>query len=194
VIVASTPDAIVRRYYDHLNARRITELAAMVAPDAVVQHLLFDPATGPDGCIQFAGHWLRAFPDAHFWIDAIAQRAPALFEVEITVTGTHRGTLEMGAYRFRPSGAATPVQMRHLVELCGDQIVFSNLSIDLHDFVQQLVPVDVPALLERLERIRQLGAALEALHSDPDRLREVLLRLGAELDTARKVLRPYFYR
>jgi hypothetical protein len=191
---SDAPDAVVRCYYGHLNAHRVAEAAALFADAAVVQHLLFEPLTGPAGLTLFVSRWLEAFPDAQMHINTIESRTQSMCEVDVTATGTHRGLLEMGAYRFRPSGATTPIHMRHLFEVREGRIVFSGLSFDLHDFVQHLVPVNLPALQQHLDRIRQLADELYGLEGDPRQLRELLGRLGIELDGARRVLRPYYYK
>jgi hypothetical protein len=58
----------------------------------------------------------------------------------------------------------------------------------------KVVSVDVPALLKRLEKLRDLEARLAAVTTDdiPAR-RTVLDHLGAELDTARRIVRPPYF-
>ena len=52
---------------------------------------------------------------------------------------------------FKPTGAVGELRLRQMVEFDGGRIAFSSLSFDVQDIVQQLVSVDVPALLKRLE-------------------------------------------
>ena len=100
-----------------------------------------------------------------------------------------------GYGHFKPSGAAGEMRLRQMIEVEGGRIAFSSLSFDVQAIVQQLVSVDVPALMKRLEKLRDLEARLVAVppHDVPAR-RAVLDRLGAELDAARRIVRPYFDR
>jgi len=187
-------EAIVREYYDHFNGRRLAEAAGLFADDAVIQHLFFQQLQGPEGSTRFAQAWLQAFPDARLHVESLVSRDGTLHEIDLLVTGTHLGTLEMGVYRFQAADAAVRVRMRHLCECRDGRIIFSSLSFDLHAFVQQVVSVDLPALKRRLEHIQALREELESVRVEPGRQREILQYLGTELDAARKVLRPYFYR
>jgi hypothetical protein len=60
--------------------------------------------------------------------------------------------------------------------------------------VEQLARVDNPRLLEHLDRLRQLADQLAALPESDPQAREIIDRLGRELDSARHVVRPYFKR
>ena len=87
------------------------------------------------------------------------------------------------------------MRMRQMIEIDGDRITFSSLSFDVQDIVRQLVSVDVPALLKRLEKLRDLEARLAAVRADDTTTRRAVLdRLGTELDAARRIVRPYFDR
>ena len=77
------------------------------------------------------------------------------------------------------------MRMRQMIEIDGDRITFSSLSFDVQDIVRQLVSIDVPALLKRLEKLRDLEARLGAVRADDTATRRAVLdRLGAELDAA----------
>jgi hypothetical protein len=85
--------------------------------------------------------------------------------------------------------------MRQMIEVEDGRIAFSSLSFDVQAIVQQLVAVDVPALLKRLGKLRELEARLAAVPADDIQTRRAMLdRLGAELDAARRIVRPYFDR
>ena len=71
--------------------------------------------------------------------------------------------------------------------------VASVMSVDFNDLVTQLVKVDYDELVRRLERIRALSDELVHMAGDV-RQRDVISRLGTEVDAARRALRPYFKR
>jgi transcription elongation GreA/GreB family factor len=66
------------------------------------------------------------------------------------------------------------------------------LSFDLQQMIDQLTRVDSPRLLKHLEQLRSLGAHLAAAEDDASRTRELLDRIGRELDAARHIVRPYY--
>jgi predicted ester cyclase len=190
-------EALVRQLYAAFNARRLDEAASLFQDDAVLEHVpLGRQQRGPAGYREFAGMWLHAFPDATVEVERVSFRGGRRCEVDLRVTGTHRGSLDLGGYgNFKPSGALGEMRLRQIVEVDAGRIAFSSLSFDVQAIVQQLVSVDVPALLKRLEKVRDLEARLAAVPADdmPTR-RAVLDRLGAELDAARRIVRPYFDR
>ena len=190
-------EAVVRQLYAAFNARRLDEAAGLFHEQAVLEHIPFGrQQRGPDGYREFARMWLNAFPDAAIEVERVNFRGGSRCEVDLRVSGTHRGVLELGGYgHFKASGAAGDMRMRQMVEVDRGRITFSSLSFDVQAIVQQLVTVDVPGLLKRLEKLRDLEARLTAVpaHDVPTR-RAVLDRIGAELDAARRIVRPYFDR
>ena len=193
----ATCEAVVRQLYAAFNARRFDEAAALFQDDAVLEHVpLGRQQRGPSGYLEFVGMWLNAFPDATVDVDRVSYRGGHRCEVDLRATGTHRGPLDLGGYGlFKPTGAVGELRLRQMAEIDGGRIAFSSLSFDVQDIVQQLVSVDVPALLKRLDRVRDLQARLAAVPPDDMQAqRAVLDRLGAELDAARRIARPYFDR
>ena len=190
-------ESLVRQLYAAFNARRLDDAAALFKDDAVLEHVpLGRQQRGPAGYGEFAAMWLNAFPDATVDVERVSFRGGRRCEVDLRVTGTHQGSLDLGGYgHFEPSGALGELRLRQMVEIDDGRIAFSSLSFDVQAIVQQLVSVDVPALLKRLEKLRDLEARLAAVptHDVPTR-RAVLDRLGAELDAARRIVRPYFDR
>jgi hypothetical protein len=188
-------EAVVRQLYGAFNARRIDEAAALFRDDAVLEHIpVGHQQRGPAGYRDFAGMWLNAFPDATVDVERISYRGGLRCEVDLRATGTHQGPLDLGGYGyFKASGAAGELRLRQMVEIADRQIAFSSLSFDVQDIVRQLVCVDVPTLLKRLERIHDLQGRLAAVApGDTSTRRAVLERLGSELDAARRIVRPYF--
>jgi predicted ester cyclase len=193
----ATCEAVVRQLYTAFNARQIDDAARLFHDDAVLEHIpVGRQQHGPAGYREFARMWLDAFPDASVEVERITFRGGRCCEVDLRARGTHQGALDLGGYgNFKPTGAMGEMRMRQMIEIDGDRITFSSLSFDVQDIVQQLVSVDVPALLKRLEKIRDLHTRLAAVPpGDMSTRRVVLDRLGTELDAARRIVRPYFDR
>jgi hypothetical protein len=187
------PLAILSTYYACFNERRVTDAAALFDDDAVVMQMPgAQPQRGPDGYAAFAGGWLEGFPDARLTVDRVRLRDCGMYDVELTATGTHTGRLSLGGWQFQPTGAKARLQLRELLEIRDGRLVSSSLSIDVQDLVHQLARVDVRALLQHLSRIQRLTEQLGAANGDSVRQRELVDRLGIELDAARHVARPYF--
>ena len=190
-------EAVVRRLYAAFNARRFDDAASLFQDDAVLEHIpLGRQQRGPAGYLEFVGMWLNAFPDATVDVERVSYRGGHRCEVDLRARGTHQGALDLGGYGlFKPTGAVGELRLRQMVEIDSGRIAFSSLSFDVQDIVQQLVSVDVPALLKRLDRVGDLQARLAAVPPDDIQTRRVVLdRLGAELDLARRIVRPYFDR
>ena len=188
----------MRQLHSAFNARRIDDAALLFKEDAVLEHIpLGRQQRGPAGYREFAGMWLNAFPDATVEVERVTLRGTGGdCEVDLRVTGTHRGPLDLGGYgHFKPSGVRGELRLRQMVEINGGRIAFSSLSFDVQDIVQQLVNVDVQTLFKRLDKIRDLHARLAAVPPDDMSARRAVLdRLGSELDAARRIVRPYFDR
>lgn len=187
-----SPEELCRTYYAAFNARRLTDAAAFFAADARVQLLGVQVLRGPEGYLTLARAWLEAFPDATATVTQIRQQSAGLWEAELSVSGTHRGTLQFGPWIFRATELPVTFSMRELLHVEDGCLRGSTLSLDSQDLVRQLVKVDVVRVVERLDRIRQLGAQLAECAADVAKQRELLERLGAELDMARHLVRPYF--
>jgi hypothetical protein len=169
----------------------------MFAQDAVLEHPpLQRQQEGGGGYLLFAAMWLRAFPDARITVEHVSRGTDGIHDVELLAHGTHLGPLDLGGGGlFKPTGVVAALRLRQLLQFRDHKVIYSSLSFDLLDIVQQLVTVDVPQLLDHLRRVRQLGEKLAAIPTEEvvERL-NVLQRLGPELDAARHVLRPYFKR
>jgi hypothetical protein len=190
-------EALIRRFYQAFNDRRLDDAAALFHHDAVLQDVAFArEQRGPEGLFAFTGMWLRAFPDAILMAERISSRDGTTYEVDARAEGTHLGDLDVGGCGvFKPSGTRATLNLRHLLEIVDGRFVFSSLSFDIQDIVHQLVTVDVPKLHEHLQRIQQLAARLAAAPADDLVERSMIVdRLGRELDAARHVVRPYFTR
>ena len=192
---ARVPEETIRRYYDCFNNRLLEEAAALFAPEAVLEQLpLRQQQRGGAGYRQFATAWLNAFPDAIFRLQRVVSRTGGTHDISLVAAGTHTGPLDLGGRVFRATGSRATLHLRELLAVQDGRIVFSSLSFDLHEVIDQLVKVDCAKLLVHVERIRQLGEYLTAVQEDSGLAREVIERLGIEIDAARHVIRPYFKR
>ena len=188
-----TAETLIRLYYTHFNERRLGDAAALIAPQAVLQQVLTgEQQPGPPGYLDFATEWLRAFPDAVFAIQSISSADGVIYNVDLLSTGRHLGTLAVGGFVFRPHGVDAQLRVRELLQIREGAITSSTLSFDLQDIIRQLVRVDSTALLNRLMAIQALAKELNLAQAEADRTRELVQRIGLELDAARHLVRPYF--
>jgi ketosteroid isomerase-like protein len=187
---------LVREYYAAFNERRIRDASALFSLDATLEHMpLAQTFRGPEAYTQFAGLWLRAFPDAVLTIEHIELRGDTIVEIDFVAEGTLVGTLQLGSFgSFKPSGQRMAIRIRELLELRGGRIGYSCLSFDTHAFIRQLADVDYAQLAAHLDRLHVLREDLRHSNSDSERRRTVTEQIGRELDAARLVVRPWFRR
>ena len=186
-----TAEALIRAHYEDFNVRRLQAAALRFHPDARIENITGQAACGPDGFVLLAQQWLTAFPDGRLLVDSIRPRGAGLYDAELVAEGTHSGMLAFGSWSFRPSNVRVRSPARELFQIEGEQFRLASLSFDLQDLVRQLSAVDTRTLLEHVARIRQLGEWIEAAE-DPTKQRDLIDRLGRQLDAARHVVRPYF--
>jgi hypothetical protein len=182
---------LIRCHYQHFNQRRLEDAARAFDADARIEDVTGRVERGPEGYRRFAAAWLSAFPDARLTVQSITRRAGALYDVDLVVSATHTGTLALGSTRLRPAGVRLELRARELLEVKDGRFHLASVAFDVQDLIRQLAPVDTVALLQHVERIHQLGRQLSA-EKDAARQRELLDRLGRQLDQARHVVRPYF--
>jgi hypothetical protein len=111
---------------------------------------------------------------------------------DLLATGTHRGVLDFGSYRLKPTGADAVLHLRELLDVREDKIAGSVLTFNVNDRVNQLTSVDYDELAKRVDAICALRNDLA--HAANERRRGVTKQLGAELDAARRAVRPHFNR
>ena len=189
-----TPDALLRLFYDSFNQRRFSETAALFTDDVVFELLPAEtPLRGRDGFAAFVARWSTAFPDAHMMPQHVEQRGETMCEVDMTVTGTHLGLFDLGAYRFKPTGIAVTLRLRQLFEFSEGKIAFTSLTFDLQNLVGQLASIDLRAVDSHLDGLNVLRVDLGNARDEPER-RGVADKMIVEVDALRKVLRPPFSR
>lgn len=185
--------AVIDEYYASFNERRFVDAAALFGDNAVLQQLPQQKQErGSIGYLQFVSAWLKAFPDAAFIVRRVTSDDGRNFEVTLEATGSHRGPLDFSGWVFRPSGMHATFGIRELLEVHEGKIVFSSLTLNLHELVDKLAKVDGAKLIEHIERLRHLAETLREAPSDSMRARELTAAIGAELDAARHVVRPYY--
>lgn len=188
-------ERLIRGYYAAFNERRLSEAAGLFADDAVLEQLPRQhQLRGGPGYLQFANAWLAAFPDGTFTAQRVAPRSNRTHEIALLFTGTHLGALEFGGWVFKPTNGKAVLRLRELLEVRADQLAYSSVSFDLQEMIEQLTRVDHSRLVEHIGHLRQLGDELTSAQGDATRTRDVVDRLGLELDAARHVVRPYFRR
>lgn len=191
----SANESLIRQYYACFNERRLIDAAALLADDAVLEQVpLQQQRKGSAGYLQFVYGWLSAFPDAILAVQNIHSRDDVTHESDLLATGTHLGSLDMGGWVFKPTLTAASLRLRELIEVRDGRIVYSSVSFDVQEIVEQLARVDHAKLLWHTDRIRHLSDDLRDARGDTIRERHVVDRLGRELDAARHAVRPYFRR
>ncbi|HMD36739.1 MAG TPA: ester cyclase [Vicinamibacterales bacterium] len=189
-----TPDALLRLFYESFNQRRLTDTDTLFTEDVVFELLPSEPPLrGRNGFAEFVVRWSTAFPDAHMMPLHVEQRGETMCEVEMTVTGTHLGLFDLGAYRFKPSGVSVTLRLRQLFEFHEGRIAFTSLTFDLQNLVGQLATIDLRLVDTHLDGLNLLRVDLGRARDEPGR-RVVADQMVVEVDALRNVLRPSYSR
>src|SRR5436190_19076743 len=132
-----TDEDLIRAYYDHFNARRLADVAALLADDARIEHPDFDlVADGSESYKLFAERWLAAFPDLTLTIERIERVRDDWHEVYLIGEGTHEGPMDMGALGIaKPTFRRGRMRVRHLLQVSNGRITSSLLSFDPNDLI-----------------------------------------------------------
>src|SRR5215471_20857198 len=135
-----TADEMIRAYYDLFNARRLAEVASLLADDVRIEHSDIDlAADGSDSYKLFAERWLAAFPDLRLTIERIEHVRDDWHEVYLIGEGTHQGPMDMGALGVvKPTFRRGRMRLRHLLQIRNGRITSSLLSFDTNDLVRQM--------------------------------------------------------
>jgi len=135
-----TEEDLIRAYYDHFNARRLADAAALLSDDAHLEHPNIALARqGSDSYALFAQRWLAAFPDLQLTIERIVRAGDEWHEVYLVGEGTQSGDFDMG-----PLGLAKAthrrgrMRLRHLLQVRQGRIASSTLSFDTKDLIRQI--------------------------------------------------------
>jgi predicted ester cyclase len=191
--VGDPATTLIDQYYTCFNERRFVDAAALFGDEAVLEQLPVQrQERGSTGYLQFINAWLRAFPDAVLTVQKVTSINSDTFDVTLSLSGTHRGALDLEGWVFKPTGVRATFGLREVLELQNGKIVFSTLTCNLHQIVDQLAHVDVSTLLDHIGRLSELANTLRAVGPDSLQAREITQAIGRELDAARQVVRPYY--
>lgn len=131
---------LIREYYACFNERRLSEAAELFTSDAVLERGPFGTLkNGGEGYLQLVELWLRAFPDSKVRIEHVEQRGDTICEVDLMLTGTHRGDLDVPGHGVvKAAGAAVTLRVGELLEIRAGKITYSSVSFDASDLIAQL--------------------------------------------------------
>jgi predicted ester cyclase len=131
---------LIREYYACFNERRLSDAAELFTSDAVLERGPFGTLkNGGEGYLRLVESWLKAFPDSKVRIEHVEQRGDTICEVDLTLTGTHRGDLDVPGHGvFKPAGTAVTIRVGELLEIRGSKITYSSVSFDAPDLIAQL--------------------------------------------------------
>ena len=135
-----TAHLLIREYYACFNERRFADAADLFTGDAVLERAPFGTfRNGGDGYIHMAQRWVNAFPDAVVRIDHVEQRGDTICEVDLVMTGTHSGDLDLpGHGLFKATGRTVSLWVSELLEIRARKITYGSISFDELDLVRQL--------------------------------------------------------
>ena len=138
--VAITDEELIRAYYDHFNARRLADAAALLADDAHLEHRNLDLVrNGSENYRLFARRWLDAFPDLRLTIERIDHVRGEWHEVHLLGEGTQTGDFDMGPLGMvKATNKHGHMRLRHLLQVHDGKIASSTLSFDTNDLIRQI--------------------------------------------------------
>lgn len=133
-------EALVRRYYELFNQRKLDEAERFVDPQAVFtypvgkEHLI-----GRAGYRELARRWIEGFPDAHVEITAVIIPDDRTIATEWIGHGTHLGNLELPGFPpLPPGGLRAQLPMREIVTIADGRIIASRMEFDPAELMRRL--------------------------------------------------------
>lgn len=131
---------LIREYYACFNERRFADAADLFTSDAVLKRPLFGTLkNGGDGYLQLANLWVNAFPDSKVHIEHVEQRGDTICEVDLVLTGTAGGQLDLPSYGVFPAtGRIVTLGLRELIEIRARKITYSSVSFDVAELIRQV--------------------------------------------------------
>ena len=86
--LVATDTALLLRYYELFNQRRLLEAATLVADECEFEHRpTRERAIGPRGYLAFAEEWLHAMPDMKVTIVSVTPMDTGAYRVQVSVSG-----------------------------------------------------------------------------------------------------------
>jgi predicted ester cyclase len=131
---------LIREYYACFNERRFADAADLFTSDAVLARPLFGTLNnGGDGYLQLAELWVKAFPDATVRIGHVEQRGDTICEVDLTLTGTHTGDLNLpGHGLLKARGETVTFKLVEVLEIRARKITYSSVTFDVAELIRQV--------------------------------------------------------
>jgi predicted ester cyclase len=133
---------LIREYYACFNERRLSGAADLFANDAVLERGPFGTLkNGGEGYLRLVELWLKAFPDSRVRIEHVEQRGDTICEVDLILTGTHLGDLNMPSHGVvKATAAAVTLNVAEVLEIRASKITYSSVTLDASDLLRQLTP------------------------------------------------------
>lgn len=133
-------EALVRKYYELFNQRKLDEAERYVDPQAIFTY----PAAkehfiGRAGYRELTRRWLAGFPDARIVITNVLLPDERTVITEWVGHGTHLGALELPGFpTLEPLGVHAHLPMREIVTLVNNRIVASRMDFDPQELLRRL--------------------------------------------------------
>jgi hypothetical protein len=134
--------ALIRRYHDLFNERRLHDAAALVASDCTFVHVpTRGRATGPAGYLLLASQWLEAAPDAHTTVLSITLLDEGRYYVVLRGSGRRvRTSAPKVVARGKGDGAAFEFTAVQDVWIRDGQLALATLTYDTVALVRAVRP------------------------------------------------------
>jgi ketosteroid isomerase-like protein len=129
---------------DTFNAHDLDGFAAVLADDVVFNAPGGMRGEGKPACVEFYGHWMSAFPDAHVEVHGIHVLGDIAVE-EGTFSGTHNGALRTPGGEIQPTGRSVSLDYIQVLHFRDGKHVSFNLMFDRLLMLEQLDLVSAPA-------------------------------------------------
>jgi SnoaL-like polyketide cyclase len=135
---------LIREYYTCFNERRFADAADLFASDAVLERPLFGTLkNGGEGYLHIVDVWVNAFPDSKVRIEHVEQRGDTICEVDLVLTGTHLGNLNLPSHGvFAPTRQTVALAVGELLEIRARKITYSSVRFDVDDLIRQVTRQD----------------------------------------------------
>jgi hypothetical protein len=135
-----TAHLLIREYYACYNERRFADAADLFTRDAVLERPLFGTLkNGGEGYVQLADVWVKAFPDSNVRIEHVEQRGDTICEVDLILTGTHAGDLNLLSHgSFTGRGSSVTLRLVEVLEIRARKITYSSVTFEVSDLIRQV--------------------------------------------------------
>lgn len=133
-------EALVRRYYEYFNQRKLDEAERFIDPQAVFTY----PAArehfiGKAGYRELARRWLEGVPDGRITITTVLVPDERTVVTEYIGQGTHLGTLELPGFPpLAATGVHTQLPMREVITLQDNRIIACRMEFDPEELMRRL--------------------------------------------------------